>query len=111
MQFYKTMETNGHRVSVIVLAKNEEPRIKQCLEKLQWARECIVVDNGSTDETVSIAKQFGAKIINSEEKDFSNLRMLGCQAAKSPWILYIDADEQVTSALEKEIVATIDHFD
>lgn len=90
-------------VSAIIIAKNEEERIAKCLKSVAFAEERIVVDNGSTDKTIRIARNAGAKIITSEEKDFSNLRELGLREATGTWVLYIDADEEVGESLQKEI--------
>jgi len=94
-------------LSAIVIAKNEQERIDACLTSLSWASEIIVVDNGSTDETVSLATQHGAKVFTAKEKDFSGIRELGLNNASGQWVLYIDADEQVAESLRDEIKHTI----
>ncbi len=90
-------------LSAIIITKNEQERIGACLDNLSWADETIVVDNGSTDKTVEIAKEHGAKVVESKEKDFSGLRELGLREATGTWVLYIDADEEVGEKLQKEI--------
>ncbi|MCX6793699.1 MAG: glycosyltransferase family 2 protein [Candidatus Gottesmanbacteria bacterium] len=94
------MSTN---LSAIIIAKNEEQRIAKCLESVAFANERIVVDNGSTDQTVQLAKEHGAKVFTVKEKDFSVLRELGLREATGTWVLYIDADEEVGEKLQKEI--------
>ncbi|MBI5613849.1 glycosyltransferase family 2 protein [Candidatus Gottesmanbacteria bacterium] len=91
-------------ISAVIIAKNEEVRIHECLSSLKWADEIIVVDNNSTDRTTEIARTFGATVISSNATDFSVLRTQGLQAAKGVWILYVDADEVVTKELELEIL-------
>jgi glycosyltransferase involved in cell wall biosynthesis len=98
-------------LSAIIIAKNEEKRIAKCLESLAFADERIVVDNGSIDKTVDIARNKGAKIFEAKEKDFSKLRELGFQKAAGTWVLYIDADEEVGENLQKEIRDTIECTD
>ena len=90
--------------SVIIIAKNEEARIASCLERVQFADEIIVVDNGSTDKTANIATALHATVITKSGKDFSALRAIGAKNATGDWLLYIDADELVTPELQKEIL-------
>jgi glycosyltransferase involved in cell wall biosynthesis len=94
-------------ISGLILAKNEECRIARCLESVAWADERIVIDNGSTDKTVSLALKSGARVIHAPEKDFSRLRTLGKEEATGEWILYVDADESITPGLQAEIQKTV----
>lgn len=95
------------KISAVILAKNEENRIGGCLESLAWTDEQIVIDNGSRDQTIAVAKKKGAKVIEAKSKSFSDLRNLGKKEAKGDWIFYIDADETVTEELAKEIKRNI----
>lgn len=97
------------KISVIVLTRNEEPVIGDCLESVKWADEIVVVDHGSTDKTLEIAKKFGVKkIINApENSNFSDRRNLGAKEATDEWLLYVDADERVTPELYEEIFAVV----
>ena len=99
------MEKKKIAISVIVLTKNEEPVIKDCLESIKWADEIIVVDHDSTDKTLEIVKKFDVeKIINApKESSFSDRRNLGAKNASGEWLLYVDADERVTAELKAEI--------
>ncbi len=99
------------RLSAIIIAKNEEARIADCLKNLSFADEIIVVDNGSTDKTVELARKFGAKVFTAEEKDFAGVRELGLREASGKWVLYIDADEEVGEKLRKEIRQVIRNSD
>jgi glycosyltransferase involved in cell wall biosynthesis len=94
-------------LTAIVITKNEEERINRCLVSLSWANEIIVVDNGSTDKTIDIARNKGTKIIETKEKDFSEIRELGLREATSEWVIYVDADEEVSGELQKEIQRVI----
>jgi glycosyltransferase involved in cell wall biosynthesis len=91
------------QLSAIIIAKNEEERIVKCLESVSFADERIVVDNGSTDQTIELAKQHGAKVFTAKEKDFASVRELGFREAAGKWILYVDADEEVPETLQTEI--------
>ena len=96
-------------LSVIIIAKNEAGVIQDCLESTKdLANEVILVDSGSTDNTVQIAKSFGAKIITATG-DYSQLRNAGLKATTGDWIFYIDADERVSPELAQEIKGAINH--
>ncbi len=94
-------------LSAIIIAKNEAKRLERCLQSLSWADECIVVDNGSTDETAAIAEKLGATVINACNNDFSSLRNDGANTARGVWLLYVDADELVPPTLHEEITNKI----
>lgn len=94
-------------LSVIVITKNEEDRIKVCLESVQWADEIIVADNGSTDKTLQIVKKYTDKILHLTDNDFSILRNKAAEKAAGDWLLYIDADERVLKPLKEEIMTLI----
>ncbi len=91
------------RISVVVITSNEERMISNCLDTLRSFDEIVVVDNGSKDSTVDLAKRAGAKIVHLHEASFAESRNAGMKAATGDWILYIDADERVTPALAHEI--------
>jgi len=95
------------KISGIVLVKNEEGLISDCLESLSWVDEIIVVDNGCTDKTVEIAKDKGAKIVKSLKGSFSDRRNFGAKEAQGEWLFYLDVDERVTPLLRKEIEETL----
>jgi len=106
------------KTSAIVIAKNEEKNIKDCLKSVSWADELLVIDSGSTDKTISIAKKAGARAVSfTSGKNYSDWRNKGLDEAKGLWIFYIDADERATPKLKKEILQEIsskplnvDHF-
>jgi len=95
------------KTSAVILVKNEEALIEDCLASLTWVDQIIVVDNGCTDKTVEIAKGKGAKIVSSPNGSFADRRNLGAKAAGGDWLLYVDVDERVTPALRKEIETII----
>lgn len=78
--------------------------IKDCLKQLSFADEVIVLDQGSTDHTSQIARTHGAIIISSSSEDFSQNRNILKKQAKGEWLLYVDADERINSALQGEII-------
>lgn len=93
-------------VSAIVLTKNEEKNIEDCLKSISWCDEVIIIDDNSNDKTVDIAKKMGAKVfVHDLNNDFSAQRNYGLEKAKENWVLFVDADERVSSALWYEIMA------
>ncbi len=92
-------------ISAVVLTKNEEKNISECLESLSWCDEIIVIDDHSIDKTVELAKKMSAKVyIRSLQNNFSEQRNFGLEKASGDWVLFIDADERVTPALWYEIM-------
>jgi glycosyltransferase involved in cell wall biosynthesis len=92
-------------LSVVIIAKNEQDKIKECLESVSWADEIVLVDTGSTDKTNDIAKKHKARITIQMTGSYDTWRNKGLRETKGDWILYIDADERVPPPLRKEIIA------
>lgn len=91
-------------ITAIVLTKNEEKNIVDCLESLSLCGEIIVIDDNSQDRTVEIAKSLGAKVFTHPlSNNFSKQRNYGLSKAKNNWILFVDADERVSKELAEEI--------
>lgn len=98
------MAENKLPVSVVLLAKNEEINIRDCLESCSFAKELIVIDDGSTDKTVDIAKELGAKVFaHSMNGDWGAQQTYGIEQATQPWVFLLDADERVTPVLRDSI--------
>lgn len=92
-------------LSVVILVKNEEERIKDCINSVkEWVDEIIVVDDESVDKTVEIAKNLGAKVLKRKMEIEGRQRNWAYQQAKNLWILSLDADERVTDGLREEII-------
>lgn len=94
-------------LSGVVIAKNNEELLKDCIASLSFCDEIIVVDGGSTDGTVSLAKKLGARVVKGALDNFSRQREIGKNEAKGKWILYIDTDERVSHELKEQILYTI----
>lgn len=85
------------KITVAIIAKNEEARIARCLESVKWADEIVVVDGFSTDKTADIARSFGAKVVPHRFTGaFADERNAGMENASNDWVLHLDADEIVT---------------
>lgn len=96
------------RLSVIIITKDEAQNIAPCLSSVQFADEIIVVDSGSTDGTVAIARMAGATVIETADwPGFGPQKNRALAAATGDWVFSIDADERVTPALREEMLRTI----
>lgn len=95
------------KISAIILTKNEEKLIKDCLDSVDWVDEVILVDTGSKDKTEEIAKKSGVRVYEVPRGSFSDWRNFGAQKASGEWLLYIDADERVPPSLRKEVMYAI----
>ncbi len=92
-------------LSAIVITKNEEKNISRCLRSLKFTDEIIVIDSNSHDRTVELAREQGAKVWQREWSGYGQQKNYGAAQAHGDWLLFIDADEEVSSALQKEIMA------
>lgn len=92
-------------ISVIILTKNEEQDLPACLNALRWCDDVHVLDSGSTDQTLEVARNFEAIISFNAFKSFGEQRNYALEylPLKYNWILFLDADEVVTPAFEKAI--------
>lgn len=90
-------------LSVVVITKNEEERIADCLKSVSWANEVIVLDDYSTDNTVNIARQYTDKIHLRKMDIEGRHRNYAYSLAKNEWVLSLDADEKVSAELAEEL--------
>jgi glycosyltransferase involved in cell wall biosynthesis len=95
-------------LSVILITKNEASNIEACLRSVAFADEIVVVDSGSTDDTVAIARRMGAVVhITPDWPGFGPQKNRALALARHPWVFSIDADERVTPELQAEILAVV----
>jgi glycosyltransferase involved in cell wall biosynthesis len=99
------------KLSAVIITLNEEKNIERCLKSLTWADEILVVDSGSTDRTLEICKRYGAKVVQTEWRGFGRTKQFAVEQAGHEWILSIDADEEVTTALRERIRNILQHPD
>lgn len=100
---------SNNMISGVIIAKNEEDTIGKAINSISFCDEVIVIDDDSTDKTAEIAKGLGASVYKKAlEKNFSALRNFGLDKAKGDWILFIDADEEVSKELKEEILESIE---
>ena len=94
-------------VTVTIITLNEESLLAGAIKSVLWAKEIIVVDSGSTDGTVKLAKKLGASVYTNEWKGYGHQKNFAMSKASLDWVLNIDADERVTAGLAKEIIDII----
>lgn len=93
------------RISAVILTKNEEKNIKDCIDSLKFCDEIIVIDDSSDDNTVRIAESSGAKVYSRKlNNNFAAQRNYALDNCSGEWILFTDADERVTEGLASEIL-------
>ncbi len=99
-------------ISAVVLTKNEEKKIGDCLKSLAWCDEVVVIDDGSTDKTLEMASKNGAHILkHAIDDNFARQRNFALEKAKGSWVFFVDSDEIVTAELAQEIKETLKQED
>lgn len=91
------------RLSAIVITKDEAKNISDCLDTLEFCDERIVVDSGSLDETVRLAETKGARVVTHPWQGFGRQKNFALSLAQGDWVLCVDADERVSTALADQI--------
>ncbi len=95
-------------ISVVVITKNEEANIEECLRSCFFSDDIIVVDAESSDATVTIAQRFTEKVFVRPWEGFSAAKQFGVDRTKNDWVLWLDADERVLPELAAEIRETVE---
>jgi len=93
------------KISVTIITKNEERKIRECLESVRWADEIVVVDSFSTDNTTEICREYTDKVYQLPWPGHIQQKNKAVDLASNKWVLSLDADERVTPELGKEILA------
>ncbi len=96
------------KISAIILTKNAEAVIADCIDSVSFCDEVMVIDDNSLDRTVAIAKMLKATVYSYVNESFAKKRNLGFKKAKGKWMLYIDADERLSTDLIAAIQKIID---
>ena len=91
-------------LSAVLIVKNEEATLAACLEKLRWADEIVVVDSGSSDNTLEVARQYTPHVyVEADWQGYGVQRQRAQAKASGDWVLMVDADEHITDELRQEI--------
>jgi len=93
-----------NKISLIVITKDEEKNISDCLKSVEWADEIIVVDAESNDKTVELAKNFTDKVFTKKWEGYVPQKKYALGLADNEWVLSVDADERITPELKTEIL-------
>jgi glycosyltransferase involved in cell wall biosynthesis len=96
-------------VSVIILTRDEEANIRRCLASVAWADQVVVLDSGSADDTVLIAKTLGAEVVERPWLGFSAQRefALRLPLLRHDWVYFVDADQWVSPQLAQEVASKL----
>src|SRR5260221_117083 len=101
-----------NNISAVITTLNAEDKLAACLSSVKWVDELIVIDDGSTDETVNIAKKFTKKIFHHQSKGYVEpARNFSINKATKEWILVLDSDEEVSQALGKKLLSIVEEDD
>ncbi len=92
-------------LSAVLITRNAASQLAECLASLAFCDEILVVDSGSSDDTVGIAKQHGARVIQSEWRGFGPQKQFAVEQASHDWVLCVDADERVSERLRASVLA------
>lgn len=95
------------RLSITIIALNEEANIVPCLESVSWADEIVVVDSGSTDRTLELARAYTERIFTTDWQGFAGTKNYALEQARLDWVFSLDTDERVPPALKEEIQAVV----
>lgn len=95
------------RLSVFVIALNQEANIGDCLASVSFADEIVVVDTGSTDRTVELAGAFTDRVLTAPWEGFGRTKNYALDQTRSEWVFSLDTDERVPPALREEILAVV----
>lgn len=92
------------KISACVIVYNEERKLRRCLESLRWCDEIVVLDSFSTDNTVAVAREFTEHVHQQRWLGYVGQRNTVRELSSCPWLLFMDADEEVSPALRDEIL-------
>ena len=95
-------------LSLVIITKNAESCIENCLQSADWIQHKIVVDSGSVDKTVEIAQKWGATVIHQDWLGFGPQKQFAVMQAPTDWVLCLDADEFLSPELSKSLQALFD---
>lgn len=101
--------TGSVKITVLILAQDESLNIGRCIESAGWARQVVIIDSGSSDNTIELAKRSGAEAVNTYWRGFGPQRdfALSLEQVRHEWVFFLDADEWVSVELAEEIAEAV----
>ncbi len=96
-----------NNITAVIITKNEEGMIRDCIESINFVDQILVIDSQSSDKTRQISKNLGAKVVIHPFIDFSESRNFALKQVKTVWVMFIDADERVSKELKNEIIKAV----
>jgi glycosyltransferase involved in cell wall biosynthesis len=98
------------KLAVLILTKNEEKNIEDCIRSAMFADEIVVIDSGSTDRTIGMAESAGARVVvhPMTEQGFAGQRNYALTQTDADWVCYLDADERITPEAAEDIRAAVE---
>src|SRR5258708_13315780 len=96
-------EPRRHRVSAVIITLDAGSQLEPCLQSVAFADEIVVVDSGSTDRTVEIAEEHGARVVQQAWLGYGQQKRFSVGQASNDWVLCVDADEHVSAELRGSI--------
>ena len=101
------MSRKASGISAFIVCKNEALNMDRCLASLAWCDEIVVVDSGSTDGTLEICARHGCRVVHRDWTGYVDQKAHGLSLCSQPWILNLDADEEVSPELREETQAIL----
>jgi len=99
----------SHQLSVVIISHNEEKFIADAVKSALFADEVLVLDSGSTDDTCTIAKKLGARVLHQDWLGFGTQKNKAVELASNDWVFVLDSDERITLELQSEILSTLNN--
>jgi glycosyltransferase involved in cell wall biosynthesis len=93
----------SHSISAVIITKNESANIRRCLESVKWVDDIVIVDSGSSDDTLEICGEYPCRIFTRDWDGYASQKNYAISQASGDWILSLDADEQLSPELSEEI--------
>lgn len=94
-------------LSAVLITRNAASQLPACLAALEFCDDIVVIDSGSDDDTVAVARQHGARVIQRDWSGFGPQKQFAVEQARNDWVLCVDADERVSDELRAAIVAEL----
>jgi glycosyltransferase involved in cell wall biosynthesis len=103
--FFSFPTTRKVGISAVIITHNESRNIRRTLARLYWCDEIVILDSYSTDDTVDICREFGCRVYFKTFEGYGTQKKFAVEQAKNDWVLCLDADEVLSEALIREIIA------